>query len=194
MPTSRHPSRYCLNCYAPIERPRSASEVCEACGEVNLRQDFQLYWSREPRLRRLEGTLKLLIVLSGLASFALMAFGTRSMHGYAGVGYAIGGPLLTGMILWDTASLLTRRRSAYRLEIVWPLLVAALGLGPLVVFLGAGFVISFEFWTAWTLEGIGYLLLWVGCWSALGWASHWVVGRLARLRARYLASRLVATP
>lgn len=191
MTLAKHLPTYCLFCYEELERPRVASVHCPACGRLNLRQDLQDYWTREPRFVRLERALKLVIVaLVALASGYLM-FPTRQMHGYAGVGYSAGAPLLIGIILWDTASLATRRRSMLRLELLWPALVFLVGAAPVLFFVSlllmirpAQVVRDFDSARA------AWVLLWVCAWALLGLGMRWAVARLAARRRAYLERRL----
>lgn len=124
---------YCLRCYAPIERGESASRRCERCGFVNVNLDQELFWTKEPRLVELEAYAKIVIVflLVALAGFLVRAMGQRASFGL-GQGWAVGFPILIGVVLWDTASAITRRRSDFRATIVWRIVCAVLAPWPLL--------------------------------------------------------------
>jgi hypothetical protein len=82
-------------------------------------------WTRERRLRRLESLAKglILITMASVAAMALLFPGSGVGRGH---GMAIGAPILLGILLWDLASI-TRSRSQFRADIVWPIIGWLLG-------------------------------------------------------------------
>ena len=74
---------YCLTCYAPLESGASAAVTCGHCGEVNIRQDFARFWTREAWLRGAERFTKAAIVASRVS-------GSPSMGSHIGVKIAAG--------------------------------------------------------------------------------------------------------
>ena len=187
-------SAYCLFCYAPMERIQGASAPCPECGEVNLREDRRTYWTRERRLVRLEGELKMWAVIVSLAIAFPLLFIHRGSHGFAGVGYAAGAPIVVGFILWDAATLVTARRSLLRHDLIWPLMPITLVLGPFLLFGGISLIISSNF------NGFEKALAYgvptvVGLLAVAGLASLWlraIVKRLGRRRETYLSRRIDA--
>ena len=125
---------YCLACYAPMAREAGASHRCERCGFVNVKLDQELFWTKEARFVALESYAKIAIVflLTGLTGFLFWAMGQRASYGM-GQGWAIGFPLLLGVILWDTASAITRKSSDFRATIVWRIVCAVLAPWPLLL-------------------------------------------------------------
>ena len=181
----RSPGRaYCLYCYGPMAEIRGASEPCPRCGEVNLKVDRREHWTLEPRLVRLEALLKALTVALALAlAYPLLIFPSGG-HGFAGVGFSMGAPLLIGFVLWDAASLVTARRSLLRHSVLWPLLPLTLVAGPALVIAGVGIAIGWPFWRA-LLVGLGLAVP-----SALLAAlMRRLVRGLAARRSSYLAER-----
>ena len=124
---------YCLRCYAAMERFEGASLPCAACGYVNVKLDQELYWTREPRFVELEAYAKIVVVfgLVGLSALMLYAMSQKPSYGL-GQGWAVAFPILVGIVLWDTASAITQRRSALRLAIVWRVVCALLAPWPLL--------------------------------------------------------------
>lgn len=125
---------YCLACYAPMAREAGASHRCERCGFVNVKLDQELFWTKEPRLVALESTAKIAIVcvLVALTAWMFQAMGQRASYGL-GQGWAIGFPILLGVVLWDTASAITRKSSDFRATIVWRIVCAVLAPWPLLL-------------------------------------------------------------
>jgi ribosomal protein L40E len=116
---------YCLRCYARMESYAGTRRACERCGYVNLKIDQQLYWTREKRLRELEGLAKTLIVAFLIGLALLIGVGLKGHRGGGmGQGWAIGFPVLIVVILWDTASKITRYKPYFRATIVWRIIAA----------------------------------------------------------------------
>jgi hypothetical protein len=129
---ARHP--YCLQCYAALAPFSGASQRCDDCGFVNVKRDLELFWTKEPRFVELEAYAKIAIVflLVGFSAVVIWAMGQRSSFGL-GQGWAVGFPILLGVILWDTASAITRRSSDYRASVVWRVVCALLAPWPLLL-------------------------------------------------------------
>ena len=115
-----------------MEHHHDASRHCERCGFLSLKLDQQLFWTKEPRFVALEAYAKIAIVfgLVGLSGFMVWAMSQRSSFGL-GQGWAVGFPIALGVILWDTASAITRRKSDYRATIVWRVVCVVLAPWPL---------------------------------------------------------------
>ena len=128
----------CLHCSQTLDLPLRTSQTCPGCGAINLREDLRIYRTLRPAARRLEAGLKGLVVVLLGGFTALMLLAPGGMHGYHGVGYSIGFPILMALILWDTIGLVTRRHSVLRMEVFWPAFLAAIVLGPVLVFLVLG--------------------------------------------------------
>ena len=180
---------YCLACYAPMEREAGASHRCERCGFVNVKLDQELFWTKEPRLVELESYAKIVIVflLVALTAFVFWAMSQRASYGL-GQGWAIGFPILLGVILWDTASTITRKTSDFRATIVWRIVCAVLAPWPLLLavdlrpgrMLKSDLPVPLVLWLALLMLG---LLLLAG---ALG------LGRLGRALQRWRAHHVLS--
>lgn len=110
-------SPYCLCCYAPLERTGGASSRCASCDAVNLRDDHRRFWTREPRLVGLEQMLKAVVTGIVVLLFALILLNPSGGTG-SGHGVAVGLPILIGVLGWDAASCVTRRRTTWRTSLV----------------------------------------------------------------------------
>lgn len=139
---------YCLRCYASLSSKRATSRRCKRCGENNLEVDRLMRWTREERFVLLERLLKFAVVFAMVlvAAVALLSPGIGSGKGH---GMAIGAPILVGVLLWDVAGL-TRKRSQFRADIVWPIIGWFLGLP------AAGL-----FWALYSNERAGAGALWL---------------------------------
>jgi len=124
-PAERIVRPYCLRCYQALEARDGPSHACERCGFVNLKLDQKLYWTREPALCDLEGWAKTITVyvLIGLGLLLGIGFGSKASFG-TGQGWAVGFPILVGVLLWETASKITGRKPYFRATIVWRILLA----------------------------------------------------------------------
>ena len=144
-----------------MERLREVSGTCSACGEVNLREDRRIYRTKRARPVLIERVLK------GVTAVALIAVTwiLLSSHRGHGGGVVIGFPILAAVLLWDTIGLVTRRRSIFKMEILWPAVVACIGLGPALMVLALDVGINAEF----DLAVIGPALAWALFWSLLGY-------------------------
>ena len=135
MPTPREPipvqRPYCLRCYAALDKTRQATVACESCRCINVMADQRLYWTQEPSLIEVEFFVKVGIgfVLAGM--YWLMLRGMRMQFG-TGQGYAIGGVIVIGAVLWETAAKITRRKLYFRATLFWNAVPAVIAL-PLVV-------------------------------------------------------------
>lgn len=134
-----HPKRdsrihrpYCLRCYLPLERQSDARQVCSRCGYVNVKVDQGKYWTREAWLCRIEWLAKAAIsLLIAWISWKILFAGQAGTG--MGHGIAVGFPILLGVVLWDTASKITRRQPYFRATIVWSVVIAVLGVLPTLV-------------------------------------------------------------
>ena len=176
-PSVRRP--YCLRCYAPMEAFTGPSHVCERCRFVNLRLDQQQFWTKEHDLRQVEvvakGAIVLLVV--GLALAIVRAFGDQVSFGM-GQGWAVGFPIVVGLVLWETASKITRRSPTFRALLVWRVVLGVLGVGAWVLGTDLGLH---------DLRGVLWLLLGP---CLLGAAL--ALGPLARALARWRDRRILA--
>ena len=129
-PTYQFP--YCLHCYSPLGELTAPSTRCSRCGAANLSVDLRRLWTRERKVRQLEGLLKgvIVVLLGGLSALMLLFPGT-GISG-AGHGMAAGAPILLGVLLWDAASI-SQRDSVFRGSLIWPI-VGAIGLLPTILF------------------------------------------------------------
>ncbi|HPF13299.1 MAG: hypothetical protein H6830_02645 [Planctomycetes bacterium] len=110
-----------------------AAGRCPACGKVNLREDQRTYRTLSEAKVESERTAKGLVVLAmGVLGIAMM--GLSSGLGM-GQGWAIGLPIVLGVILWDAAGSFTRRRTQFSHRTLWPLMLACLVLGPAAMYL-----------------------------------------------------------
>ncbi len=105
-------------------------------------------------------------LLKGLTAVALIAITaliliTDRRHGG---GIVIGFPILAAVLLWDTICLVTRRRSIFKMEVLWPAMIGCIGLGPALVVLTLDVGINAELDPA----VIRLLILWAVPWAALG--------------------------
>jgi len=173
---------YCLACYAPMVRESGASHRCERCGFVNVKLDQELFWTKEPRFVALESYAKIAIVflLAALTALVFWAMGQRASYGM-GQGWAIGFPILLGVILWDTASGITRKTTDHRATIVWRIVCAVLTPWPFLLALdglqqagrGSDLPMTPVLWALVLLLGLAFLA------GALG------LGRLGRFLQRW---------
>ena len=130
-PEIRRP--YCLRCYAALPTFAGARCVCERCGFVNVKHDLGIFWTKEKRFRDLEELAKTLIVLFLVGLGLVVALGLKEGSGIGtGQGWAVGFPILIGVILWETAEKITRRKPYFRAAIVWRVVFVILG-GPIVL-------------------------------------------------------------
>lgn len=173
------PRPYCLRCYARLPDFAGASQHCDACGHINVKADQTRFWTQEPRLRAVEWAAKALIsiAIGWITSKILFTPGGVGM----GQGWAIGLPVLGAVVLWDTASKITRQGPYFRAGLLWS--VIGWLLGPLLLW--AGLVNAFNrngvSLTPW-LIGIGALL--TAC-AALGPTMgrryvRWLMQRIRR--------------
>jgi len=117
-----------------MERFEGASSPCGCCGFVNVKRDQELFWTKEPRFVELEAYAKIVIVFGLLGLCALLAYGMGRWPSYGlGQGWAVGFPILMGVVLWDTASAITRRTSDFRVTLVWRVICALLAPWPLLL-------------------------------------------------------------
>ncbi len=127
---------YCLRCYAPLkgELRKGARTICPRCGFVNLKVDRAVFWTKERRLLELESLAKGVIVVFMVVIGLLMLWGAGNKMSFGlGQGWAVGFPILFGVLLWETASKITRWKPYLRVGLVWSILAAAPGIGLLLV-------------------------------------------------------------
>lgn len=168
---------YCLECYAPMARFEGTSHTCELCGRLNLEVDQRSYWTRERRFVAIETTLKALILALVLGIYAWMVWPPRMNFG-TGQGWAIGMPILFGIVLWESASKVTRRKPYFNAGLFWGGVVAVV----VVPFLAVQAVIGALDLTQLAV-GLGMLLLCAG----LGWGVTRLARRIERWRESYVA-------
>jgi hypothetical protein len=123
---TRVPRPYCLRCYLALERRKDARQVCPRCDYVNVRVDQRIYWTQEVWLCRLEQIAKIGIVLLIAWITWQMLFARQAGTG-RGHGFAVGFPILLGVVLWDTAGKITRQLPYFRATIVWAVILAFVG-------------------------------------------------------------------
>lgn len=143
-----------------MERFREVSATCSSCGEVNLREDRRIFRTKRARPVLVERILKSITVVA-LVSVTWILLSTHRGHGG---GVVIGFPILMAVLLWDTIGLVTRRRSVFKMEILWPAVVACIGLGPALMVLALDVGINAEL----DFAVIGPLAVWALFWSLLG--------------------------
>ena len=172
-----HP--YCLRCYSPLERSAGATQRCGRCSFVNANIDHALFWTKEPYLVGLEAYAKIatVIVVACLIGLIYWAMGRQPSYGLGG-GWAIGFPILLGVVLWDTASAITRKTSDYRASIVWRWICAFLAPWPFLLALDLnpwakqkGLLVSIPAFVAMLLPG----LLFAGGALGLGRLARWLI-------------------
>lgn len=124
----------CLRCYGLLDRPEAASEVCPHCGFTNLAAWRRVFWTREPRLVRIEWAFKAAIAA---AMGGLTAWATLNMsHLGTGAGWFLLIPALAGIALWFTASKTTQHVHYFNAGLLWSLTIALIGCIPLMAMLG----------------------------------------------------------
>jgi hypothetical protein len=124
---------YCLRCFATLLDVKGASTRCDRCGFVNVAADRRVYWNRAPLLHLLERGLKVAVVLATLLLCLLVAV----VHSTGcGGGYAMATPLIPGIMLWHTASKLTRHLPYFRPAAVWCAILCA-GMACVLLVFGA---------------------------------------------------------
>lgn len=169
---------YCLHCYAPMERMAGASEPCPRCGRPNLKDDQRRFWTREPRLVRLQGLANLGVTAAVVSTGAAILFhpgvGTGRGHGMA-----VGLPILLGVLGWDAASGLTRRTTMWRSGLVLAGVLAVFGLLTAVV--AAAAVRAGRWADSLGIAGLAILL------CAAAFAAFRAGPTFARWRQRYVA-------
>lgn len=109
---------YCLYCYAPLETTGAVSQQCPRCGRRHSRGEHAQYWSREPRLREYEVTIKALIVLAVLALVPLIIKELGSDSSPL-ILFFIGPLVWFGGVLYWTVGLLTRRPRYFSARLLW---------------------------------------------------------------------------
>ena len=184
---------YCLACYGPMAHAADASQRCERCGFVNLRLDQELFWTKEPRFVALESYAKITIVLLlvALTAFVFWAMGQRASYGM-GQGWAIGFPILLGVILWDTASAITRKTSDYRATVVWRIVCAVLAPWPFLLLID---IVRFRGRSDYPIgPGLAAVVLLVGLIFLAGALGLGQLGRsIERWRIRHIRAAQLAT-
>lgn len=113
---------YCLRCIATLAGAKGASTRCDHCGYVNVAADRRVYWNRAPLLCLFERTLKIAV---GLSTVLVCLFVVAVHSTGAGGGYATAGLLIPGILLWYTASKLTRHLPYFRPVAVWCAIICA---------------------------------------------------------------------
>ena len=117
---------YCLRCFAPAREAGARSAACEACGYVTRPIDRRKYWNRNPHLQRLERSLKAgIVALVGIAGIVVFRAFT---HAGTGAGWALATPLFPGVLLWHTASKLTRTEVYWHPATAWIALLSLFAL------------------------------------------------------------------
>ncbi len=190
MSAEAHKGPYCLECYAPIQANERALVTCERCGARLVREDLRQFWTRERRFVLIESGLKALVVLLVAGLFAFILRPTGHMHGNTGVGYSAGMPVLIGLLLWDTASLVTRRRSILRLEIVWPWMAVSVGMLPLI-FVGALLLLinPRQFFDGMTPNSVMAFTAWFAFCALMHFLVRSLIDRMGRRRREYVERR-----
>ena len=162
--TMRRKFDYCLYCYAPL----GGAEECPDCGVPHVVVDARAYWSREPRLRALEGALKAVLYVALVFAFVKLAIVVGSESGDPRVAAFLVGPILIlGIALHWTAGLITRRAGYVSPKLVWGLVVGLFVFaGPLLLvlldFLARRDVTGGEYWGKFVdifVRGLPVLLL-----------------------------------
>lgn len=120
---------YCLHCYAPMEPIKGASSRCEVCQRTTRRLDHGTFWSQSPRIMRIERCVKLALVGLALAGVVAVVMNARAIAMFTPWGglFCIAVILVLSMLLWDLVGMISRHRSASRLDIVMPWIIAASG-------------------------------------------------------------------
>lgn len=135
-PSAAHPrvapdgeGGYCLHCFAPMPRIRGASERCESCGRTTLKVDLETYWTRHPRYLRIERGLKAVALVAGLSAAWVQAVSdARFLADTLWLGpFGITVVPAACFVCWDLSGWITRRRSAFRLERLLPIVVGSFG-------------------------------------------------------------------
>jgi hypothetical protein len=182
-------STYCLYCYAPLGPERGATQHCRSCGQLNVRADHSIFWTREPSLEKLEHALKL-VIIGALVIGSLIAipeFIEMKAVG-PGAGWVIVVPMVAmTMLLWQTASLLTRRPRYVRIRLTWTLLFLLVPIAPLLY--GSAIALSVDArslgWIG-LAGGYGGLVLLPSLalaglvWRSGTWLERWKCRRIAR--------------
>ena len=173
---------YCLRCYEPL-RAFGGSSKCRTCDHVNLRADHSVYWTREPRLIERERLAKA-VTLVLAASIAVALFRYQDRIGW-GEAWTIGAPTIAGLVMWETASMITRRSPYFRAGIVWSALFAIISLPVLAMSLAPEFGPKTR--ASLAVAGGGVLLLAFAMPHVSRWLRSWREQRISRSRARRMA-------
>ncbi len=127
-----HSLEYCLYCYTPMVSTQGASQRCAHCGRAHLRVDHASYWSKEPKLVRIEWAIKLSIAAIVIGFWYL----TSTAYDLGMVSTFLIGPLLMlGGVMWWTAGLITRKSRYFSARVLWGASIGLLVLGiPILLF------------------------------------------------------------
>jgi hypothetical protein len=146
---------YCLRCFGTLPRETAPGAACDRCGFPIRPRQRRTYWNLSPIARGLEALIKgLTIALTALLMFLI---GTTMRHAGTGAGFAIAAPIFLAVLIWRTASLLTRHEPAWSPTVAWIALLALLAiafaiLGPpwrvLAVVDGTLLLLAFSVWVA----------------------------------------------
>jgi hypothetical protein len=108
---------YCLRCFVTLPAPATGVTRCGRCGFVNRPTDRRTYWNLRPRIRLVEVLLKAGIAALAGGLMVLLALGR--VHMGLGAGWVVASPVFLGVLLWQTASTLTRHGSLWRPSVAW---------------------------------------------------------------------------
>jgi hypothetical protein len=118
---------YCLRCFETLPRETPVGARCDRCGFPIRPRQRRTFWNLSPFARALEALIKgLTIALTALLMFLI---GTTMRHAGTGAGFAIAAPIFLAVLLWRTASLLTRHEPAWSPAVAWISLLVLLGIG-----------------------------------------------------------------
>lgn len=128
-----HSLEYCLYCYSPMVSTTGASQRCAHCGRVHLRVDHGSYWTREPKLVRLEWFIKLSIAATVIGAWLFIS----KTYDLGRVSSFLVGPMLMlGGVMWWTAGLITRKSRYFSGRVLWGASIGLLVLGiPILLFI-----------------------------------------------------------
>ena len=150
--------RYCLYCFATL--PGEARE-CDQCGRNSMPSLRRIHWNLNPKLRREEKGLKLLIVILCVVACGIFV---RAASG-PGAGWFFLLPVWASVALWMTASKITHHETYFRPDIVW---------GMTFVLLGTLQALKLSPWSLLAFAAAG-VVLWI-CKRASRWKRRLVLG------------------
>jgi hypothetical protein len=124
--------RYCLFCFQTLPE---GSNVCSWCQKTTRPLDYREYWNKNPGIRSIEETIKVLTVVATGLGFFLFFWVVGPGVGGTRSGWFFLLPLMPAVGIWKTASALTRVQPYFQPKVFW-----------LAVFVLLGLLLAFVHW------------------------------------------------